>query len=359
MKKFSIKYIASAVSLTGSLLFIIITIVLKHFNKENFWAITVLSALIIFAILFYLVNINLNRLIVDRINPIYKSIQNINISKKDLLKTTEKKDILKVVESDVLGWAQKRKSEIAELKKLEAYRKEFMGNVMHELKTPIFNIQGYILTLIDGAINDKSVNMKYLERTEKSINRMISIVEDLESISRLESGELKLDLKDFDLRKVIEESFEIHEMLAKNADITLKFAKNYDKPVKVYADKDRILEVINNLIINSVKYGKKGGATTVSFHDMDENLMIEISDTGIGIEEQHIPRLFERFYRVDKSRSREQGGTGLGLSIVKHIIEAHDQSINVRSTINAGTSFTFTLQKAIEKTVKSNTNFIF
>jgi len=205
---------------------------------------------------------------------------------------------------------------------------------------------------------DKTINRSYLERTEKSINRLISIVEDLESISRLESGEQKLDFKNFDIRKLFEESFEIHEMIAKKMKIKLKFDKLYDKPILVYADRNKILEAVNNLIVNSIKYGKKGGNTIVSFHDMDENVLVEITDKGIGIEEDNIPRLFERFYRIDKGRSREQGGTGLGLSIVKHIIEAHNQSINVRSRINEGSSFTFTIKKVQTKTSKDSASSI-
>jgi len=218
--------------------------------------------------------------------------------------------------------------------------------VSHELKTPIFNIQGYILTLIEGGLDDPKINMLYLKRTEKSIDRMVSIVEDLESITKLESGELKLNMVKFDIVKTVKDVFEMEHWQAKERSISLEIVNPPPKPVFVKADRNRILEVLTNLIVNGIKYGKKEGYVQVSFHDMDDNLMVEVSDNGIGIEKKHLSRVFERFYRADKSRSREQGGTGLGLSIVKHIIEAHNQSIHVRSVVDQGTTFNFTLEKA-------------
>ena len=215
----------------------------------------------------------------------------------------------------------------------------------HELKTPIFNIQGYVLSLLDGGLDDPEIRKEYLIRTDKNINRMIHIVEDLEAISKLESGELKLTLERIDIIILVREVFEFLDMVASKSNIKLMFGKNYEKAVFVNADKEKIRQVLINLIDNSIKYGNKGGTTTVSFFDMDENILIEVTDTGIGVEQNDIPRLFERFYRTDKGRSREHGGTGLGLAIVKHIIEAHNQTINVRSTIGIGTTFAFTLKK--------------
>jgi two-component system phosphate regulon sensor histidine kinase PhoR len=257
-----------------------------------------------------------------------------------------KTDIIKQVKSDVEDWENNKKTEIDQLKQLEKYRREFLGNVSHELKTPIFNIQGYILTLLDGGLEDPSINRLYLERSEKSINRMINIVEDLESISRLESGELKLEMENFDIVALVNEVCEMQEMLTEKYKISLEMEINSGKQWMVNADKKRITEVLNNLIVNSIKYGKKNGKTKVSVFDMDDRLLIEVSDTGIGIAEKDIPRIFERFYRSDKSRSRDHGGTGLGLSIVKHIIEAHRQTLNVRSKLGEGSSFSFTLNKA-------------
>ena len=354
MKNITLKQLAIIIALISSIVSVIIIEGLKQFDiLNNDWLFTILAIILTSVIIFLVVKRLIHLLIIERINPIYKTIHNVIISKKELNQTFENKDVFTEVKSDVINWAQKRTSEIAKLKQMEKYRKEFLGNVMHELKTPIFNIQGYVLTLIDGGLEDASINHQYLERTEKSINRLISIVEDLESISRLESGELKLELSNFDIIKLIEESFEMHEMMAKNFSVKLRIDSVYDKPVYVVADRKRLLEAVNNLVVNSIKYGKKNGETIVSFHDMDENILVEITDNGIGIEESKISRLFERFYRVDKGRSREHGGTGLGLSIVKHIIEAHEQTINVRSQINKGSSFAFTLKKANVKFTKN------
>jgi two-component system phosphate regulon sensor histidine kinase PhoR len=221
-----------------------------------------------------------------------------------------------------------------------------VGNVSHELKTPIFNIQGYILTLLEGGLEDPNINKLYLNRTEKSIDRMISIVEDLESINKLETGELKPKFSVFDIVKIVEEVYELEQRLSRERQISLLIADKPDKPLLVKADKKRIIEVLTNLVVNGIKYGKKHGFVKISFYDFDDKIMLEVSDNGIGIDKKSLLRIFERFYRVDKSRSREQGGTGLGLSIVKHIIEAHNQTINVQSVLNEGTTFTFTLEKA-------------
>jgi two-component system phosphate regulon sensor histidine kinase PhoR len=245
---------------------------------------------------------------------------------------------------EILAWADDRKNEIERLKKLEVYRKEFLGNVSHELKTPVFNIQGYVLTLLDGGLEDPSINRNYLERAEKSVDRMITIIDDLEAISQLETGELQIEPERFDIAALAKDVADAQEMKATAKGIILTLPED-QKSMFVFADRFRIRQVIVNLIVNSVKYGKEYGETKIRFYDVGENIMIEIADNGIGIAKEHLPRLFERFYRVDKSRSREQGGTGLGLAIVKHIIEAHNQSINVMSTEGAGTVFSFTLKK--------------
>lgn len=302
--------------------------------------------LAVFFVVFLVVFYSMNSFIFDRIKPIYKTIHSVNFAEDKLRRDLDEKDIIEDVQNDVMVWARRKTREISQLRQLEKYRREFLGNVSHELKTPIFNIQGYVLTLLDGGLEDKNINRLYLERTEKSVNRLISIVNDLESISRLESGELKPEYAAFNLVKLIDEVFEDHEIMASERKISLKFARPQDKPLKVMADRKRIQEVLNNLIVNSIKYGRQGGRTTVDFHDMEDHILVEISDNGIGISEKDLPRIFERFYRTDKSRSREMGGTGLGLSIVKHIIEAHNQSINVQSEPGRGTSFAFTLKKA-------------
>jgi two-component system, OmpR family, phosphate regulon sensor histidine kinase PhoR len=315
-------------------------------NGENIALILVFVGLLVFFIIYLLVFYSVNRFILEKIKPIYKTILSASQVEEKLTNEIEDDNIIEDVQNDVLLWAKKKAREISQLRQLEKYRREFLGDVSHELKTPIFNIQGYILTLLDGGLEDSKINRLYLERTEKSVNRLISIVNDLESIARLESGEQKLDYRKFDMIKLIEEVYEDHYLQAKERKIKLKFIRPSEKTVMVYADRERIMEVMNNLIGNSVKYGKEKGQTVASFLDMEENVMIELTDNGIGISEKDLPRIFERFFRTDKSRSREMGGTGLGLSIVKHIIEAHNQTINVQSKPGEGTSFTFTLKKA-------------
>lgn len=228
------------------------------------------------------------------------------------------------------------------LDSIEKYRREFLGNVSHELKTPIFNIQGYIETLLDGALYDKSVNTKYLKRTIKSVDRLIYIIQDLESIAHLESTELSLEITKWNLKSLINDIFEQFEIKAKKKKIHLKH-NHQSTNVIVQADKGKISQVLTNLISNSIKYGRSGGHTYISCHQTKTTCQVIVKDDGIGIAEKHIHRLFERFYRVDKSRSREQGGTGLGLAIVKHIMEAHEEHITVRSSMGRGTEFMFSL----------------
>jgi two-component system, OmpR family, phosphate regulon sensor histidine kinase PhoR len=310
------------------------------------WIELLISAIVIFVVSYYIFLYTLEKFIYEKIKLIYKTIHSYNAKEyEDNKKSLLESDVLKEVNNDVVKWAQEKSNEIEELKKLEVYRREFIGNISHELKTPIFNIQGYVLTLLDGGLEDKNINRRYLERTEKSINRMITIVRDLETISQLESGEIEMKYEKFDILSLTKEIFEFLEIKAHKRNIHLQFGSGYDRPVNVEADKDRIRQVMTNLIDNSINYGNDNGTTKVNFYDMDNNILIEVSDNGIGIGQHHIPRLFERFYRTDKGRSREDGGTGLGLAIVKHIIEAHKQTVNVRSTIGTGTTFAFTLKK--------------
>ena len=260
----------------------------------------------------------------------------------------EEADPLESVNKDVVSWAETQQQEIQSLKDQEEYRREFLGNVSHELKTPIFNIQGYIHTLLDGGLEDEQINRKFLVRAEKSVERLISVVEDLDVISRLESGRLELNIQKINIVDLAREVMEMEEMKAEKRDISIKFNDKYDKPIYVMADGDQIRQVYINLLDNSIKYGTNEGSIRLRFYDMDQNILCEVADDGPGIEAKHIPRLFERFYRVDKARDRHAGGTGLGLSIVKHILDAHQQTINVRSKTgeNSGTTFSFTLKKA-------------
>ncbi len=241
---------------------------------------------------------------------------------------------------------ESREKEVKHFENLDSYRKEYLGNVSHELKTPVFNIQGYIDTLINGGLEDETINMDYLKRAEKSIDRLINIIDDLETITQLESGGLDLDFDTFDIAHLCKDIYSALEINAAKRNIKLELARKYDKPVMVKADKFRIRQVLVNLITNSIKYGKDNGVTTITLNFLNDDVVIEISDNGDGIDAAHLPRIFERFYRIDKGRSREQGGTGLGLAIVKHIIEAHNKSIKVESERGVGTVFTFSLTAA-------------
>ena len=253
-------------------------------------------------------------------------------------------DPLERFNAEIIQLSNERQKELEHLKKLENYRKEFLGNVSHELKTPIFNIQGYVATLIDGGIHDPKINMEYLKRADKSVDRMINIIDDLETISQLETGTLSLELEKFNIIEMVNDISKQIEIQAQKKNITLNVTTP-QKVVKVYADRFRIRQVLSNLLSNSIKYGKENGETTIVINPEKDKVSVSICDNGIGLEEKHLSRIFERFYRVDKGRSREQGGTGLGLSIVKHIIEAHHQTITASSKENEGTTFVFTLPK--------------
>jgi len=238
------------------------------------------------------------------------------------------------------------RSEINILKDQENYRREFLGNISHELKTPLFTIQGYILTLLEGAMKDKKVREKYIIRAAKGVDRLISIVKDLDLITQFESGIKTVDKSKFNIYELVDNVFELMEFEAEKNNISLQTEKDENNPNYVYADKERIIQVLTNLVVNSIKYGTENGFTKVVVENSDnENLLIKVIDNGEGIEAEHLPRLFERFYRIDKNRSRKKGGSGLGLSIVKHIIEAHNQQIFVKSEVGVGTEFSFTLSK--------------
>lgn len=282
-----------------------------------------------------------------KINVIYNKIyEHNNDSNKQLHKLKMSEDIIGIVDQEVTEWTNTQTRKIADMAELETLRRNFLSNVSHELKTPIFNIQGFIHTLIDGGIYDEDINMKYLTKASSNVDRLQTIVEDLEVISKLESGQMVLDMTAFDIKRLVQEVFEDLELKSQQSRIRLIMRDQHHKAFKVRADRESIRQVLINLIENSIKYGNHGGETNVTFVDVADKYLIEISDNGIGIPETHLPHVFERFYRVDKGRSRKQGGSGLGLSIVKHIIEAHRQTINVRSEQGKGTSFVFTLEKA-------------
>jgi len=297
----------------------------------------------IFILSFLIIQYRTERFIYDRIKKIYDEVSILNEDEFIRASTTTDIDSLS---NSVKNYVQGKRIEIKNLTERDSFRKDFLGNVSHELKTPLFTVQGYILTLIEGGINDKMIRDKYLERANKGVDRLVAIVKDLDMIAKLETEGLKMNYEVFNIIDLIQNVFDLFEMKAKKRNITLQFDKIYDYPVFVNGDKERIEQVLINLVVNSVKYGKTNGITTVGIEPYTEHqFIIKVIDNGEGIEQEHIPRLFERFYRVDQSRSREQGGSGLGLSIVKHIIEAHNETMLINSTFKEGSEFSFTIKK--------------
>lgn len=322
------------ISLFLSIIIILLATICSHLISDN----SLLWYIILFTVNFILIYYFLKKLFFEKIRIIYKNIYKFkgtsNLSQMNIEK----------VEQEAEEWANAKEEELNAYKQDQGYRREFLGNVSHELKTPIFNIQGYVQTLLDGGLEDQNINLKYLERTNKSVDRMINIVEDLEVISRLETEQSPLDFRSFNIVQLANEATEALELKANEMNIKLKVVNECQTNFAV-GDRDKIQQVFINLLSNSIKYGKEGGETIIRFCNMDNNMLIEVSDNGIGIEEDSLDRLFERFYRVDKNRSREIGGTGLGLAIVKHILEGHNQTINVRSTKDVGSTFSFILEK--------------
>lgn len=307
------------------------------------------SFLLIFAILclvtsFFIIQHRVEKFIYQRVKKIYDDVSLLDASTFDKHPiTTDMETLTKEVER----FAENKKLEIETLKVRENYRKEFMGNVSHELKTPLFTVQGYILTLLDGAMKDKTVRRKYLQRANKGVERLIYIVKDLDMITRLEVGDLNLNIETFNIIELVQNVFDLLEMKAAKKNISLTFDLEYNQSIMVNADRERIQQVLTNLVENSIKYGKPEGTTEVSIEDLILNkVIVRITDNGEGIDHEHIPRLFERFFRVDKSGSRKEGGSGLGLAIVKHLVEAHKEKIYVESELGIGSEFSFTLEKA-------------
>lgn len=281
-----------------------------------------------------------------KIKLLYRSIHNPETTELKFRDASRARDVLGQVQKEVEAWATVKQREIQTLKEQAKFRRDFIGNLSHELKTPIFNMQGYLLTLLEGGLEDPKINYDYLVRADRNLERLVALVEDLDSISKLEAGRELLKMEKFNVLALVEEVFSLFELRAADKNITLRLNKRYDKPIYVKADRDKILQVFSNLVVNAINYGNYDGYCEIRFFDMSENILIEVADDGIGVQQEDLGRLFERFYRVDKSRSRNQGGTGLGLAIVKHIIESHGQSISVRSVVDKGTTFSFTLEKA-------------
>jgi two-component system phosphate regulon sensor histidine kinase PhoR len=310
------------------------------------WQIAAIALLLTFAGSYYLIRFVLESFIYRKIKLIYKFIYQTKANKRE---ETYYKYILPQkgideVREDVEQWAEQKKEEIERLKNNEAYRKEFLQNLSHEFKTPIFAIQGYVDTLLGGALENPAVNKKFLENAARNVDRMVTLVEDLDEISRLESGEQPLYKQNFIIQDLIKEVYESLSIKSSKNNIKCSIKKGCEAPITVFADKEKIRQVIINLVSNSIKYGKQNGNTVASIYRTDEkHVLIEFSDDGIGIAESHLPRIFERFYRTDRGRSRDIGGTGLGLAICKHVIEAHGETIHVRSKVDVGTTIGFTL----------------
>ncbi len=316
------------------------------FIFEPVWWIAPLSFLIIFAGSYGLILFTLQTFIYRKIKLIYKLIYQTKATKREefYYKNILPQKGIDEVREDVEAWAAQRKKEIETLQQNEAFRKEFLQNLSHELKTPIFAIQGYVDTLLDGALHNNEVNEKFLANASRNVLRLVSLLDDLDEISRLESGEMKLNFENFVIQDLMKEVFETLFFKAQEKNIRCYIKKGCEFPLSVFADKEKIRQVLINFTENAIKYGKQNGSIEASFYNVDgNNVLIEISDDGYGIAEEHLPRIFERFYRTDHARSRKAGGSGLGLSICKHIIEAHGQTIHVRSKQDVGSSFGFTL----------------
>lgn len=326
-------------------LFFLATIYLYHFFVQplNLYFVLLFS-IVFFAATFFLIQFRVEHFIYKQVKKIYDDVS--------LLETTSYLNQpvttdMATLTKEVKKFARDKKLEIETLKIREEYRREFLGNVSHELKTPLFTVQGYLLTLLDGAMDDKNIRKKYLERAEKGVERLIYIVKDLDMITKLETGDINLDITKFNIVEVVQNVFDLLEMRAAKKKITLTFDVKYSKPIWVSADQEKIQQVVTNLVMNSIKYGKEGGTTEIGIEDLvNDKIIVRVTDNGEGIQKQNIPRLFERFYRVDKSGARSEGGSGLGLAIVKHIIEGHDEKIYVESQFGIGSEFSFTLEKA-------------
>jgi two-component system phosphate regulon sensor histidine kinase PhoR len=342
--KKSYKFAFRSAAYITTLLTLVLFFLFFFFQEKINWLLLLVEAILTFAICFYVIQLRVEKFIYKRIKRIYDDVSLLESSSLTSRTITTDMDTLT---AEIEKFAKDKKIEIDTLKIREEYRKDFLGNVSHELKTPLFTVQGYILTLLDGAAENPLLRKKYLQRASKGVDRLIYIVKDLDLITKLEVGDLHLETSEFNIVALIQNIFDLLEMKAAKKKIILTFDMRYQKVIIVKADKEKIQQVITNLLVNSIKYGHDNGTTEVSVENLIKNkVIVRVTDNGEGIAKQHIPRLFERFYRVDKSGSREEGGSGLGLAIVKHIIEAHKERIYVESVQGVGSEFSFTLEKA-------------
>ena len=326
----------------GVLSSVAVIIVLSVSNSLNLWAISIIVGVVLEELSYFVIYNAIEKYIDHRIQILYKTISKVKGGGDLTINMDE--DVVELANQDVMEWAEGQIEEINLLRETDSFRKDFIGNLAHELKTPLFNIQGFIMSLLEGGIDDPEINRKFLSKAEKNIDRMTSLLEDLDSISKIESGAMNIEMETVD---IVELSSEIAENLDRKAkDANVQFKIREEEEFNVLCDPNKIGQVLSNLLVNSINYGVENGKTVVRFYDMGDNILIEVADDGIGINEEDLLRIYERFYRVDKSRSRHAGGSGLGLSIVKHIVEAHGGNLHVRSTLGTGTTFSFTLQKA-------------
>ena len=334
---------ATSSSIYISIFLLILLLLFNYLLLEIPYYYVFVLVLITFLFVFFALQYRVEKFIYQRVKKIYDDVSLLeNSSFRNQSITTDMATLTKEVQK----FAKDKKLEIETLKIREEYRREFLGNVSHELKTPLFTVQGYLLTLLDGAMDDKNIREKYLKRAEKGVERLIYIVKDLDMITKLETGDINLELSEFDIVEVVQNVFDLLEMRASKKNITLTFDIKYKQKIVVFADQEKTQQVVTNLIMNSIKYGKENGTTEVSIEDLVNNkVIVRVTDNGEGIEKKHISRLFERFYRVDKSGARSEGGSGLGLAIVKHIVEGHDEKIYIESEYGVGSEFSFTLEK--------------
>lgn len=334
-------------SFITSLVISLANALLSYLSTDS-WHMPLVVFGVTFIITYWIYYYTLQRFIYRKIKLIYKFIYQTKATKREefFYNNILPQKSIEEVSDDVQTWAMQKKDEIDNLRANEQFRKEFLMNLAHELRTPIFTVQGYIDTLQGGALNDPDVNMKFLSNASKGIDRLVRLVDDLDEISKLESGKTPIIQEAFPIQDLVKDVYEELSLKAKEKNIQLLFKKGTERPLEVYADKPKIKQVLVNLIENAIKYCNEGSSVTAGFYEMDgKNIYTEISDDGPGIGEEHLARIFERFYRADRSRSRQIGGTGLGLAIVKHIIEAHGQTVTVRSKTGVGSSFGFTLEK--------------
>ncbi len=325
-----------------------IPIALGIWGITSDWRIGAASLVIVWIGSFALILVTLEQFIYRKIKLIYKLIHQKKATKREevYFKYILPKKSIDEVREDVEAWGEQQQKEIELLQRNEAYRKEFLQNLAHEFKTPIFAIQGYVDTLLDGAMEDQEVAKRFLEKASKNTARLVNLVSDLDEITRLESGEQLLYKQSFVIQDLIQEVYDTLSIKLQAKNIQASIKKGCEAPITVFADKEKIKQVLVNLVVNATKYGKQNGTIVASVYNTDEqHVIVEISDDGIGIEEEHLSRIFERFYRTDSARSRDKGGTGLGLAICKHIIEAHGETVHVRSTPDVGTTIGFTLAR--------------